>query len=179
EDGEGLDDPHDAPCLEDRVSTADTTIPEPVDLETSDEIASDQDSSNEASDADDNTKQPQCSDTNSDAESESDSDTSGPAVVSHYFAQPRHAGMAKRKMRDDIVLAPKQSRKATHDVENVSEGQSYSDESSAEEDSWYYSDDGTVSQAYWNFVANHGNRTMKNYLPDDDKCDKCFRFGQR
>jgi len=50
-------------------------------------------------------------------------------------------------------------------VEDVSDGQWCSDESSAEDDSWYYLDDGTVSQTYWNFVANHGNRIMKKYLP--------------
>jgi hypothetical protein len=36
-----------------------------------------------------------------------------------------------------------------------------------------------ASQAYWDFVSKYGSRTMKNYLPDDDKCDHCFRYGRR
>jgi hypothetical protein len=41
EDGEGLDDPYNALCLEDRVSTADIVILDQIDLETDDEMASD------------------------------------------------------------------------------------------------------------------------------------------
>ena len=48
EDGEGLDDSYDAPCLEDRVSTVDVVISDQIDLETDDEIASDQNNGNRA-----------------------------------------------------------------------------------------------------------------------------------
>ncbi|KFZ24291.1 hypothetical protein V502_01231 [Pseudogymnoascus sp. VKM F-4520 (FW-2644)] len=195
EDGEGLDDPHDAPCLEDRVSTTDVVISDQIDLETDDEMASDQNDGNrvvalapeeaelytesERSDAEDDAQQHQSSHTDPDIESESDDDTAGPAGVSKYFIRPRHAGMAKLKTGDNTVLAPEQNRQATHDVDNVDKGQSSSEDSDIADESWYYSDDGSVSQAYWNFVAKHGARTMKNYLPDDEKCDKCFRFGRK
>jgi hypothetical protein len=32
-----------------------------------------------------------------------------------------------------------------------------------------------VSQAYWTFAAKHGKRQTRNYLPNDAKCDRCFR----
>jgi hypothetical protein len=116
-----------------------------------------------------------------DTEGEDESDTDGAEqeTISKYFSQPRHAGMAKRKNADDTMLAPKRSRQATHDQRGIEQNDSSSDSSDENDDSWYYSDDGSVSQAYWDFVAKHGARKMKNYLPDDEKCDKCFRFGQK
>ena len=44
EDGEGLDDPHDAPCLEDRVPTPDVEVPDHLTSEGEDETTGDHDS---------------------------------------------------------------------------------------------------------------------------------------
>lgn len=78
-----------------------------------------------------------------------------------------------------MVLVPEQSRQATYDVDNVDKGQSSSEESDIADDSWYYSDDSTISKAYWNFVTKHRTCKMKNYLLDKGKYDKCFCFGQK
>lgn len=43
EDGEGLDDPHDAPCLEDRVPPPDVEVPDHLTSEDEDETSSDDD----------------------------------------------------------------------------------------------------------------------------------------
>lgn len=101
EDGEGLDDPHDAPCLEDRVPTADVVISDQIDLDIDDEMASDQNDDDrtvslaleetelytepERSDAEDGVQQRQSSHTNPYNEFESDNDTTAPAVMSKYL----------------------------------------------------------------------------------------------
>jgi len=197
EDGEGLDDPHDTPCLEDRVPT--------LDVEVADHLSSDGES--ETSDGDDNdredesddrrspeeeagflsessplaadiTYQPQFEDEDVDDEDESDATIAGPAITSKYFAQPRHAGMAKRKFPDNTTTVLKKSRQDTHALDDVNKSNPPSEELDMNDDSWYYSDDGTVSRAYWDFVAKHGQPGLKNYVPDDGKCDHCFRFAR-
>jgi hypothetical protein len=84
--------------------------------------------------------------------------------------------MVKRKATHDKILIPKKSRLATHSTSNnITENVSSSATSDDDSDSWYYSDGGNISQAYWDFAAKHGQRTTKTYLPDDGKCDRCFR----
>ena len=43
----------------------------------------------------------------------------------------------------------KRGRQATHDLDCVHQTDSGSEASDIDGDSWYYSDDGTISQAYW------------------------------
>jgi hypothetical protein len=50
EDGEGLDNPHDAPCLEERVSTPDVEVPDHLPSEREDETPNDQDSDRDGDD---------------------------------------------------------------------------------------------------------------------------------
>ena len=195
EDGEGLNDPHDAPCLEDRIPTANVEMPdEPVsemDDQNSDKGDDEDDedgptvpaesdpSESEQSTTEDITHQLQPSYDETDTAYSSEDDTTGPEVVSGYFHQARHAGMAKRKFIETTTVAPKRSRQANHDTQDVEDGQPFSEEQDTTDDSWYYSDDGTVSQTYWNFVAKHGRqdygKQKRKYLPDNDKCDRCFR----
>ena len=56
--------------------------------------------------------------------------------------------MAKRKIMDDTTLAPEKSRQATHNANDVEQNNQLSEETNTEDDSWYYSDDGTISQIY-------------------------------
>jgi hypothetical protein len=198
EDGEGLNDPHDEPCLEDRVPTARIEVldqPHSEQSELDNETTSDLDSSDddtpsfqedtepdsesEPTAAEDITHQLQPDDEDADNEDESKDDITGPETVSKYFARHRHAGMAKRKVIDDAVVAPKGSLLATHDGDNTNQDNLSSEEPDTEDDSWYYSDDGKVSQTYWDFAAKQGRPDVKNYLPDDDKCDRCFRYGRK
>ena len=185
EDGEGLDDPHDEPCLEDRVPTSDVEISnarsndiqEIPDSEGSIRHphqysgVSEPPSDSEPEESSNDIRIEDCDD----ERDESDAEGTGPEVRSKYFGQLRHAGMAKRKTVDDAIRAPKTSRKATHDQVDSDQNGMSSEQSDIEDDSWYYSDDGKISRTYWDFVAKHGNRRMKNYLPDDKKCDRCFR----
>ncbi|KAJ5291444.1 transposon polyprotein reverse transcriptase [Penicillium angulare] len=91
-----------------------------------------------------------------DDEYESDNDDSG-AILSKYFNPSKHAGMAKRKVTDIPTVAPRKSRRATHDSRDVELEQSDSDLVGSDDDSWYYSDDGKISRAYWQFVTKHGD----------------------
>ena len=84
--------------------------------------------------------------------------------------------MAKRKRAGGLVV-PNQSRRATHDLGDTDQNYSSSEKSDSTGDSWYYSDNGEVSQAYRDFVLKHGRARMKTYLPNDAKCDQCFRQG--
>ncbi|KAF2175900.1 hypothetical protein K469DRAFT_683368 [Zopfia rhizophila CBS 207.26] len=187
EDGEGLDDHHGAPCLEDRVPTPDVEVPEHLSSEGEDETSGDEDNdSNDNSTFRPSPKEP-AADTmhqlqvefeDADDEDEGDADEEGPAAVSKYFNHFRHAGMAKRRIADDTMVAPKRSRRATHDRGGTNQIDSPSETSDVNNDSWYYSDDGEVSRAYWDFVAKHGGHNMKTYLLNDDKCDRCFRNGR-
>jgi hypothetical protein len=65
-----------------------------------------------------------------------------PVVVSKYFDKFRHAGMAKRKIADDMIVAPKRSCQATHSQNGADQNDSSSEVSDANNDSWYCSDDG-------------------------------------
>lgn len=228
EDGEGLDDFHDAPCLEDRLPTAHVEVPDEhisdIDEQNSTNDDGDDDEDDDEDDEDspaiptevgpsglrrsleeDIVQPPQDlleSDTDteyttevnatgllqrqrSDTENESEDDHLEPQIVSRYFQQSRHAGMAKRKITDDTTLDPEKSGQATHDAKDVEQNNQSSEETNTEDDSWYYSDDGTISQTYQDFVVRHGQRgknhrdMIKNYLPDDNKCDYCFRTGRR
>ena len=219
EDGQGLDDLHDAPCLEDRVPTAhvgfpDERISDMDDQNSTDDDEDDEDSPAIPTEADPSELGPSLeedivqplqhildagADTEyatevsatglqhqrSDTENESEDDDLEPQIVSRYFQQPGHAGMAKRKIMDDTTLAPERSRQATYGAGDVEQNNQSSEETDTEDDSWYYSDDGTISHAYWDFAARHGQRgknhrdIIKNYLPDDNKCDYCFRTGRR
>ena len=187
EDGEGLDDPHDTPCLEDRVPTPDVEISDRLSPEDEEGISDDEDLQDlpgeihaehgrqQARELNTETAhQSEVEEDDTEGEDESDTERAEPEIISKYFGQSRHAGMAKRKNADDTIMAPKRSRQDTQDQGSADQSDSYSE---ANDDSWYYSDDGKVSQAYWDFVAKHGR--IKNYLPDDNKCDRCFRNGRR
>ncbi|KAJ5474101.1 hypothetical protein N7475_003667 [Penicillium sp. IBT 31633x] len=91
-----------------------------------------------------------------DDEDETDGRDLGPTNVSKYFNQLKHAGMAKRKVPDDPIVAPRKSRRATHGLRDIELDHSDSDLSDSKDDSWYYSEDEKISQAYWQFVAKHG-----------------------
>jgi hypothetical protein len=145
EDREGLDDHHDAPCLEDRVPTPDVETSDCPSLEDEEGISDDEDNDTSFHDplrdseflADletarltNNTRThaergsqrvhelntetaPQSEvEEEDDIEGEDDSEDreTRPAITSKYFAQSRHAGMAKRKNANDTMLAPKRSR---------------------------------------------------------------------
>ncbi|KGO69328.1 Integrase, catalytic core [Penicillium italicum] len=198
EDGEGLHDPHDAPCLEDRIPTPDVTDNNhSVDgSEASSDSYSDHDdgesghdqhtvisSDEEIADQEDHVSgsahESQDEVEDADDEDETDNGSLGPKHVSKYFNQPKHAGMAKRKFPDDPIIAPRKSRRATHGQRDINLEHSDSDLSDLNDDSWYYSEDGKTSQSYWQFVAKHGGNHMKNFLPNDDKCDRCFRNGRK
>lgn len=179
EDGEGLEDLHDQPCLEDRVPRVQAEMSEQSVFPSNvDAAISPEDQNDALSYAGNDISELHSNGTGSDTEPASDDDTGSPGVVSRYFAKPRHAGMAKRKMEDSTTLAPKNHREATHTIDNLANDQSSSEESDLTSDSWYYSD-GKVSQEYLDFVAKHGQRTTRTYLPDDRKCDSCFRFNLR
>jgi GAG-pre-integrase domain len=193
EDGEGLDDPHDTPCLEDRVPTTDPGVPDQPISETDDGMTSDENSDNgsvsfSTEETGPSTEletqtlrdaihqfQPNIEDTDTNNESESEDDIARPGIMSRYFAQSRHAAMVKRKRTDEIIPVPGKSRQVTHDVAEANPGDSSTDVSKDNDDSWYYSEDGKVSRAYWDFAARHGQHTTKTYLLDDSKCDRCFR----
>ena len=164
EDGEGLDDPHDAPCLEDRVPTRDVEISDQLVPDADNDVTDDQSTNDgeappllaetESSmslhlpDAEDTTHQLQPNEGDTDTDQESDDDATEPGIVSRYFDQPRHAGMVKRVIiADNTVVAPEGSRQATHEQTRV--GRDVSTEASdVDDDSWYYSDDGKVTEAH-------------------------------
>jgi hypothetical protein len=200
EDGEGLSDSHDAPCLEDRVPTPDAERPSNNHSEQETETSSDSESNydnsgyrhdqqirtspgEEITDQEHHlseaTQESQDESEDADDEDETDGRDLGPATMSKYFNQYKHAGMAKRKAPNDPIVAPRKSRRATHGLRDIELDHSDSDLSDSNADSWYYSEDGKISQGYWQFVAKHGGNHMKNFLPDDDKCDRCFRNGRR
>ncbi|KAJ5222193.1 uncharacterized protein N7469_008433 [Penicillium citrinum] len=106
-----------------------------------------------------------------DDEYDTEEEDSATAVMSKYFNPPRHAGMAKRKVTDIPTVVPRKSRRATHDLLDVELAHSDSDFADSDDDSWYYSDDGKISRAYWQFVAKHGGNHMKTFLPDDGRKD--------
>lgn len=189
EDGEGLDDSHDAPCLEDRVPTANKDVLDHPESGDNDEAASDRDTD----DGDTLTDlgqagtepelpeaelihplQPDHGDASTGHESEMEAGEH--AVVSRYFAHPRHANMAKRKNAQDKEVMPKKRRLATHETNESSAEFLSSATSEDDSDSWYYSDSGKISQRYLDFAKKHGHHRMKPYFPDKDKCDKCFRY---
>ena len=170
EDGEGLRDPHDAPCLEDRIPTADVTVTDNNHLEDGAEtpsdsnsdhddrgsrydqhtiISSDEEIANQEHHFSEATHKPQDEVEDADDKDEADDGDLGLKVVSKYFNQPKHAGMAKRKFPDDFIIALRKSRRATHEQHDISLEHSDSDLSDSNDDSWYYSEDGKVSQAYW------------------------------
>ena len=95
--------------------------------------------------------------------------------MSRYFAQSRHAAIVKRKRTDEIILVPGKSRQATHDIAKANPGDFSTDVSEDNDDSWYYSEDGKVSQTYWDFATRHSQHTTKTYFPDNSKCDHCFQ----
>ena len=193
EDGEGLDDSHNAPCLEDRIPTVHQEVPDQLDSRTDEgtdgETASGSNSGDDNLLSSHNRADPalelpeveeeyvqalQAND-DADADDESESDATEHEVLSRYFARSMHANMAKRKATHDRAVMPKKSRLATHDTNDTTTDASSSATSDDDTDSWYYSDDGKISQAYWHFAAKHGQRATKTYLPDDGKCDRCFR----
>ncbi len=111
EDGEGLNDPHGAPCLEDRVPTPDVDVPDHLSSEGDDETPGDEDS-----DRDDDarpgtytTSQSEVELEDADDEDEDISDAAGQAGVSKYFDRFRHAGMAKRRAADEVEFPPKKN----------------------------------------------------------------------
>lgn len=55
--------------------------------------------------------------------------------MSKYWNQPNHAGIAKRKIPEGKVVAPKDSRKATHNLRGVNKDDSDSDRSDSNNDS--------------------------------------------
>lgn len=189
EDGEGLDDPHDAPCLEDRVPIPDVETSDRLSSEDEEGISDEEDTHDPLAELhsrqearEPNTEIPdqsQAEEDDTEGEDESDTENAESEIISKYFGQSGHAGMAKRKNVDDTMHAPKRSRQAIYDQKVIELNVSDSDVSSEEDDSWYYSDDGSVSQAYWDFVTKHGTKKKKTYLPDDEKCDKCFRFERK
>ncbi|KAJ5109551.1 hypothetical protein N7532_002196 [Penicillium argentinense] len=89
----------------------------------------------------------------SDDEDEASETKSGSRVVSKYWNRFSYAGMAKRKIDEDTLVAPKNSRRATHDLRGTNKDDSSSDLSDLNDDSWYYSEDGAISQAYWRFYS--------------------------
>ena len=210
EDGEGLDDSHDGPCLEDRVPTPDVEVLSNILSEDENKTSSDSGSDHIEDDYSVNTPgipveqinqivtrntdnalssrglpiletthESQDGVEDADDEDEASETNSGSRTVSKYWNRFSHAGMAKRKIPEDIIVAPKNSRRATHDLRGADEDDPHSDLSDSNDDSWYYSEDGAVSHAYWQFVAKHGGNHMKTFLPDDNKCDRCFRNGRR
>ena len=193
EDGEGLDDSHDVPCLEDRIPTVHQEVPDQLDSRT--DQGTDDETATVPNNGDDNllscanravpalelpeveeeyVQTLQAND-DADVDDESENDATEHEVLSRYFARSRHANMAKRKAIHDRAVIPKKSRLATHDTNDTTTDASSSATSDDDTDSWYYSDDGKISQAYWHFAAKHGQRATKTYLPDDGKCDRCFR----
>lgn len=200
EDGEGLDDPHDAPCLEDRIPTMDVEIMECLSSESENGTSGDEDS-NRDDDYDHHStredavnsppsgmgpllnprqEEPEADaihQSNSVLEDADDEDEDYDehrltAVKSKYFEQDGHAGMAKRKFTDETAKTLERRDRAAPAHSSSSE------ESDTTDDSWYFSDDGTVSWASWDFVAKYGQPGLKNYLPNDSKCDRCFRFAR-
>ena len=127
-DGEGLDDPHDTPCLEDRVPTTDPSVPDQPISETDDGMTSDENSDNESVSFnieeagpsieletqtlrdDIHQLQPNIEDIDTNNESESKDDIARPGIISRYFAQSRHAAIVKRKRTDEIIPVPRKSR---------------------------------------------------------------------
>lgn len=182
EDGEGLEDLHNAPCLEDRVPTPDLEMPSHIPSGEENE-GSDEEDSDQADDQDQRMSEAAHESSyeigSADDEYDTEEEDSATAVMSKYFNPPRHAGMAKRKVTDIPTVVPRKSRRATHDLLDVELAHSDSDFADSDDDSWYYSDDGKISRAYWQFVAKHGGNHMKTFLPDDGKCDRCFRNGRR
>jgi hypothetical protein len=181
EDGEGLDDPHDAPCLEDRVPTLDVEV-----LNHPSSGGEDEASDNEDNGRDDDSgsrpsredavslsdleperfddiidalineeqstagimRQSQAEVDDADDEDEGNAKGAGHAVMSKYFDQFRHAGMAKRKFVDSAEISQKRNSQATHDRRSGGQIDLTLEASDVDNDSWYYSDDGKVSQAY-------------------------------
>ena len=111
EDGEGLDDPHDTPCLEDRIHIPDVDIPDHLPSEGDDEASGDEESDHDDDRSDVNNMEAraeqsieedhrsdintmyQSKDRLADAgDDESGSDESRHSAVSKYFGQFTHAG---------------------------------------------------------------------------------------
>lgn len=107
EDGEGLDDPHDAPCLEDRVPT--------LSVETLDRFSSKNEEETSDNDDNDNYAHPSPERVNFVSNSETETvhqaevleadvedyvERIGLGTTFRYFGQFRHADMAKRKDAD-------------------------------------------------------------------------------
>lgn len=147
EDGEGLDDPHDAPCLEDRVPTPDIEISDRLSSEDEEGMSDDEDlydfpgeihaEHGRQQAREPNTEIAHQSEVEDDTkgEDESNTDRAEPEIISKYFDQSRHAGMAKRKNIDDTMLAPKRSRQATYDQRGIEQNDSSSDSSGEDDDS--------------------------------------------
>ncbi|KAJ5749394.1 hypothetical protein N7533_006422 [Penicillium manginii] len=96
-----------------------------------------------------------------DDEDETDGRDLGPATMSKYFNQYKHAGMAKRKAPNDPIVAPRKSRRATHGLRDIELDHSDSDLSDSNADSWYYSEDGKISQGYWHQQRDRGEDKLK------------------
>ncbi|OQE54307.1 hypothetical protein PENNAL_c0452G03678, partial [Penicillium nalgiovense] len=196
EDGEGLRDPHDAPCLEDRIPTPDVAVTDNNHSEDGSESSSDSDSDHDDGQSrhDQHTVIPsdeeipdqehhvseaahESQDEVEDADDEDETDNGdlGLKNVSKYFNQPKYAGMAKRKFSDDPIVAPRKSRRATHRQRDINLDHSDSDLSELNDDSWYYSEDGKISQAYWQFVAKHGVGPLQEGDLSDEECVRCQR----
>ncbi|KZZ88210.1 Ribonuclease H-like protein [Beauveria brongniartii RCEF 3172] len=135
EDGEGLDDRHDAPCLEDRIHTKEVEIRAELEPDNASDTTSESDSNDGENDdhpsalteETDPLSGPKSLVTENvhrqtrhdgeEADGESSDDTE---VISKFFVRPGHASMVKRKQEGDLMVAPKRTRQATHNTENDS-----------------------------------------------------------
>lgn len=193
EDGEGLDDPHDAPCLEDRVPTPTVEIPEQAEASgnESDDLQGDEDAdeldgpdqspgvaamANDGGD-EDAISPSQSEEEDADDEEDNKYERNKPTrsrLKLDQFAFPKVPYENTLGITADQTIFPRRSRKATHSHISENDVESSSDEDYP--DSWYYSDDGKPSQAYLKFRAGFPRGT-KVFMPDDEKCERCYVRG--
>ena len=163
EDGEGLDNSHDVPCLEDRIPTVHQEVPDELDSRT--DQGTDDETATGPNNGDDNLLscanravpalelpeveeeyiQTLQANDDADVDDESESDATEHEVLSRYFARSRYTNMAKRKAIYNRAVIPKKSRLATYNTNDTIIDASLSAISDNDTDSQYYSDDGKIS----------------------------------
>ncbi|KAG9228030.1 hypothetical protein BJ875DRAFT_447234 [Amylocarpus encephaloides] len=137
-DGEGLDDPYNTPCLEDRIPTRDIVAADRLFSGDEDGTSINRDNDyNVRSFLEESDSEPEYPTDVTGIQGTDDSNIEGtaPVTTSKYFNQGGHASIAKRKNADDTVVTVIRSRQATHGQGDTDQSDVSSEESNTNDDS--------------------------------------------